>query len=149
MHAVRHQTDRLADARHLLLTTFDPDGTATATATWVVQDGPALGVWAPADSDTVRRIRRHPGVLLTPCDAHGHPVAARIQARATLCDPDTTARYRTALINKYGLTAMLALARSRLRVGLEGTVGIRLTVTDPDRLGLGREWRPTGRYSLN
>ncbi|MFJ1708191.1 PPOX class F420-dependent oxidoreductase [Kitasatospora sp. NPDC088346] len=149
MHAVRHRSDRLADARHLLLTTFDPDGTATAITTWVVQDGTALGVWAPADSDTVRRIRLHPGVLLTPCDAHGRPVAARTRARATLCDADTTARYRTALIDKYGLTAMLALARSRLRVGLDGTVGIRLTVTDLDRLGMGREWRPRGPYSLN
>ncbi|MFI5529375.1 PPOX class F420-dependent oxidoreductase [Kitasatospora sp. NPDC051853] len=139
--------DRLADTRYLLLTTFEADGSAAATPTWVVADGTALGVWTRADSAEVRRIRRHPGVLVQPCDAHGRPLGTSRTARAALCDPEATACYRTSLLNKYGLTGLLALTRSRLRLGLAGTVGIRLTLTTP--LPFGEPFRPSPRYSLN
>ncbi|BFV56599.1 PPOX class F420-dependent oxidoreductase [Kitasatospora sp. CMC57] len=143
-------SDQLAAKRYLLLTTFEPDGTAATATTWVVPDGPALGVWARTDSAAVRHVRSHPGVLVEPCDQHGRPLGGRQQARAALCDPDTTACYRTSLLNKYGLTAMLALFRSRLRLGLAGTVGIRITLTDPDAaLPFGAAWTPSPWYSLN
>lgn len=144
------RTDQLADNRYLLLTTFEADGSTATATTWVVPDGPALGVWAPADSAVVQHVRHHPGVLVEPCDAHGRPLGGRRTARAVLCDPDTTACYRTSLLNKYGLTALLALARSRLRLGLAGTVGIRITLTEPDAaLPFGAVWRPSPWYSLN
>ncbi|WP_405019817.1 PPOX class F420-dependent oxidoreductase [Kitasatospora sp. NBC_00070] len=141
---------QLADRRYLLITTFEPDGTTATATTWVVPDGQALGVWAPTDSAVVRHVRSHPGILVEPCDPHGRPLGGRQQARAALCDPDTTACYRTSLLNKYGLTAMLALFRSRLRLGLAGTVGIRITLTDPDAaLLFGAAWTPPASYSLN
>ncbi|WP_354638784.1 PPOX class F420-dependent oxidoreductase [Kitasatospora camelliae] len=142
--------DELADTRYLLLTTFEEDGTPAATATWVVPDGPAaLGVWAPADSAAVRRVRARPGVLVSRCDAYGRAVGGRLPARAAVCDPQDTARYRTELIHKYGLTALLTLARSRIRLGLDGTVGIRITLAAPDRLRFGRSWQPSPWYSPN
>ncbi|MER5865208.1 PPOX class F420-dependent oxidoreductase [Kitasatospora sp. NPDC002040] len=145
----RHST-QLADTRHLLITSFEDDGSSATATTWVVPDGPALGVWARTDSAVVRHVRSHPGVLVEPCDQHGRPLGGRRTARAVLCDPDTTACYRTSLLNKYGLTGMLALVRSRLRLGLAGTVGIRITLTDPDAaLPFGAAWTPPPWYSLN
>ncbi|MFB9368271.1 PPOX class F420-dependent oxidoreductase [Kitasatospora sp. NPDC001664] len=140
-------SDQLADTRYLLLTTFETDGSAAATPIWVVADGSALGVWARTDSAEVRRIRRHPGVLVQPCDAHGRPLGTSHTARAAVCGPEATACYRTSLLNKYGFPGLLALARSRFRLGLSGTVGIRLTLTTP--LPFGEAFRPSLRYSLN
>ncbi|MEV6209746.1 PPOX class F420-dependent oxidoreductase [Kitasatospora sp. NPDC051914] len=144
-----HPPDRLADARRLLLTTFGPDGTTATAATWVVPDGPALGIWAPVDSDAVRQVRRRSHVLVAVCDPYGRPAGLRLPARAVLCDPDRTARYRSSLIDKYGLTAVLALTRSRLRVGLAGTVGIRITLADPTPLPHSRPWLPQTWHSPN
>ncbi|WP_063752942.1 PPOX class F420-dependent oxidoreductase [Streptomyces sp. NRRL S-350] len=143
------RTDQLADSRYLLLTTFDEHGNRQESQLWVVQDGTALGVWTPAHSGEAERIRRHPRVLIGPCDAHGRPTGRRLPARARLCDPDATARYRTSLINKYGLTALIALARSRFRVGLAGTVGIRITLNELEQRLVGPEWQPPGTYCVN
>ncbi|MFI8458999.1 PPOX class F420-dependent oxidoreductase [Kitasatospora sp. NPDC101447] len=143
------RTDRLADSRHLLLTTFDEDGTPIESQLWVVPDGTALGVWTPAHSGEAERIRRHPRVLVGPCDSHGRPTGRPVPARARLCDADATAGYRTSLINKYGLTALIVLARSRFRVGLDGTVGIRITPNEPERRLVGPEWQPPDSYCVN
>lgn len=143
------RTDRLADSRHLLLTTFDEDGTPVESQLWVVPDGTALGVWTPAHSGAAERIRRHPRVLVGPCDSHGRPTGRPVPARARLCDADATAGYRTSLINKYGLTALIVLARSRFRVGLDGTVGIRITPNELERRLVGPEWQPPGSYCVN
>ncbi|ARF81014.1 PPOX class F420-dependent oxidoreductase [Kitasatospora aureofaciens] len=146
MHA---RTERLADSKYLLLTTFGDDGSRQDSQLWVVPDGTALGVWTPAHSGEAERIRRHPRVLIGPCDAHGRPTGRRLPARARLCDADATARYRTSLINKYGLTALIALARSRFRVGLDGTVGIRITLNELEQRLVGPEWLPPATYCAN
>ncbi|MFE6056554.1 PPOX class F420-dependent oxidoreductase [Kitasatospora sp. NPDC056446] len=143
------RSDRLADSRYLLLTTFDQDGGRLESQLWVVPDGTALGIWTAAHSGEAERIRRHPRVLVGPCDARGRPTGRPVPARARLCDADATARYRISLINKYGLTALLALARSRFRVGLAGTVGIRVTPTGPEQRLVGPEWQPPASYCAN
>ncbi|MGW4893245.1 PPOX class F420-dependent oxidoreductase [Kitasatospora sp. NPDC004240] len=146
---MHHRTDRLADSRYLLLTTFDEDGRRVESQIWVVADGPALGIWTPTHSGEAERIRRHPRVLIGPCDAHGRPTGRRLPARAAVCDEDDTARYRTSLINKYGLTALFALARSRIKVGLAGTVGIRITLSEIERRLIGPEWELPATYCPN
>ncbi|MEV8324474.1 MULTISPECIES: PPOX class F420-dependent oxidoreductase [unclassified Kitasatospora] len=143
------RSDQLADNRYLLLTTFGEDGTRQDSQIWVVPDGTALGVWTPAHSGEAERIRRHPRVLVGPCDAHGRPTGRPVPARARLCDPDDTARYRTSLINKYGLTALIVLARSRFRVGLAGTVGIRITLNELEQRLVGPEWQLPTTYCVN
>ncbi|MDH6128320.1 PPOX class F420-dependent oxidoreductase [Kitasatospora sp. GP82] len=145
--AAQRLADQLAANRHLLLTTAD--GTPLTDATWVVPDGAALGIWVPADGRAARQVLRRSRVFVVPCDGHGRPAGRRVPARAAVCDPDTTARYRTALINKYGFPALLRLARSRLRRGLDGTVGIRITLIDRERLLTAEAWHPSGWYSLN
>ncbi|MFH9060730.1 PPOX class F420-dependent oxidoreductase [Streptomyces coeruleorubidus] len=121
--------DELGAGKYLLITSYRRNGTPVATPVWVVRDGNALGAWTPADSWKVKRIRNRADVLVGPCDLRGNPTGEQVPATAEICDPATTARYRQLIARKYGLTGRLTLLGSRLRRGLEGTVGIRVTLT--------------------
>ncbi|WNM45076.1 PPOX class F420-dependent oxidoreductase [Kitasatospora sp. CM 4170] len=148
-HRTDDRTDDLADSRYLLLTTFGDDGSRVESQSWVVADGTALGIWTTTHSDEAERIRRHPRVLVGPCDSHGRPTGRPVPARAAVCDADATARYRISLLNKYGMSALIALARSRLRLGLAGTVGIRITINELEPRLIGPEWPPPTTYCPN
>jgi PPOX class probable F420-dependent enzyme len=120
--------ERLGAGKYLLLTSFRKNGTPVATPVWVVRDGDALGVWSAADAWKVKRIRARADVLVGPCDARGNPTGDQMPATAEICDTATTARYRKLLARKYGILGRLTLLGSRLRRGLDGTVGIRVTL---------------------
>ncbi|MFJ8185693.1 PPOX class F420-dependent oxidoreductase [Streptomyces sp. NPDC096105] len=120
--------DRLGAGKYLLLTSYRRNGTPVATPVWVVRDGDALGVWTAAGSWKVKRIRARKDVLVGPCDLRGNPTGDQVPATAEICDAATTARYRQLIARKYGLTGRLTLLGSRLRRGLDGTVGIRVTL---------------------
>ncbi|MBL1104102.1 PPOX class F420-dependent oxidoreductase [Streptomyces sp. 5-8] len=119
---------RLGSGKYLLVTSYRKDGTPVATPVWVVRDDGTLGVWTAADSWKVKRIRRRPDVLVGPCDLRGNPTGDQLPATAELTDPATTARYRGLIARKYGLVGRLTLLGSRLRRGVDGTVGIRVTL---------------------
>ncbi|MFI8347965.1 PPOX class F420-dependent oxidoreductase [Streptomyces sp. NPDC085596] len=119
---------RLGSGKYLLVTSYRKDGTPVATPVWVVPDGDALGVWTSADSYKVKRIRRRADVLVGPCDMRGRPTGVQHPATAEIADPTTTARYRTLIARKYGITGRLTLLGSKLRRGTEGTVGIKVTL---------------------
>jgi hypothetical protein len=119
--------DRLGSGKYLLVTSYRRNGTAVATPVWVVRDGDALGVWTAADSWKVKRIRNRADVLVGPCDLRGNPTGDQVPATAEICDPSTTARYRQLIARKYGIAGRLTLLGSRLRRGVQGTVGIRVT----------------------
>lgn len=121
--------DELGAGKYLLITSYRRNGTPVATPVWVVRDGDALGAWTPADSWKVKRIRNRADVLAGPCDLRGNPTGEQLPATAEICDPATTARYRQLIARKYGLMGRLTLLGSRLRRGLDGTVGIRVTLT--------------------
>lgn len=120
--------DTLAAGKYLLITSYRKNGTPVATPVWVVRDGDTLGAWTAADSWKVKRIRARGDVLVGPCDLRGRPTGKQIPATAEICDLETTARYRTLIARKYGLTGRLTLLGSRLRRGLDETVGIRITL---------------------
>ncbi|MDH6546741.1 PPOX class probable F420-dependent enzyme [Streptomyces sp. SAI-117] len=120
--------ERLGAGKYLLLTSFRKNGTPVATPVWVVRDGDTLGVWTAADTGKVKRIRARADVLVGPCDARGNPTGDQIPATAEIGDATTTARYRDLLARKYGVLGRLTLLGSRLRRGLDGTVGIRVTL---------------------
>ncbi|MGW4567091.1 PPOX class F420-dependent oxidoreductase [Streptomyces sp. NPDC004561] len=122
--------DRLAAGKYLLVTSYRRNGTSVATPVWVVRDGDTLGVWTAADSWKVKRIRRRGDVLAGPCDVRGNPTGDQLPATAEVTDAATTARYRELIARKYGILGRLTLLGSRLRRGLDGTVGIRVTLTD-------------------
>ena len=121
--------DELGAGKYLLITSYRRNGTPVATPVWVVRDGDALGAWTPAESWKVKRIRNCADVLVGPCDLRGNPTGEQVPATAEICDPATTARYRQLIARKYGLTGRLTLLGSRLRRGLDGTVGIRVILT--------------------
>ncbi|GLX52663.1 PPOX class F420-dependent oxidoreductase [Streptomyces hygroscopicus subsp. hygroscopicus] len=121
---------RLAAGKYLLVTSYRGNGTPVATPVWVVRDGASLGVWTAADSFKVKRIRNRAGVLVGPCDLRGNPTGDQTPATAEIADPATTARYRALIARKYGLLGRLTLLGSRLRRGVDGTVGIRVTLGD-------------------
>ncbi|KUO18296.1 PPOX class F420-dependent oxidoreductase [Streptomyces dysideae] len=123
--------DRLGAGKYLLVTSYRKNGTSVATPVWVVRDGDALGVWTAADSWKVKRIRARGDVLVGPCDLRGRPTGDQIPATAEICDAATSARYRGLIARKYGITGRLSLLGSRLRRGVNGTLGIRVTLT-PD-----------------
>ncbi|GAA2641368.1 PPOX class F420-dependent oxidoreductase [Streptomyces vastus] len=120
--------ERLGAAKYLLITSYRKNGSAVATPVWVVRDGEALGAWSATDSWKVKRIRNRADVLVGPCDARGNPTGEPVAATAEICDPDVTARYRTLIARKYGITGRLVLFGSRLRRGKAGTVGIRISL---------------------
>ncbi|MFF5532732.1 PPOX class F420-dependent oxidoreductase [Streptomyces cinerochromogenes] len=122
--------DRLGTGKYLLVTSYRKNGTPVATPVWVVRDGGTLGVWTAADSWKVKRIRRRADVLVGPCDLRGNPTGDQLPATAEITDPATTARYRSLIARKYGILGRLTLLGSRLRRGLDGTVGIRVTLTE-------------------
>ncbi|MEU1018237.1 PPOX class F420-dependent oxidoreductase [Streptomyces sp. NPDC005900] len=120
--------DRLSAGKYLLVSSYRKDGTLVPSPVWVVPDGDALGIWTAADSWKVKRIRRRPDVLVGPCDVRGHPTGGQVPATAEICPPEVTARYRRLIARKYGVIGSLTLLGSRLRRGVKGTVGIRITL---------------------
>jgi hypothetical protein len=115
----------------------------------VVADGDALGVLLPADSPVAVRIRRRPGVLVAPCDAHGVRTGGQSPARAALGTADLGAQYRAALMNKYGLTTAVTLALARLAHGLTASTPVRLTPAGSTWPLFCPDWRPSTTYSPN
>ncbi|MFI6355111.1 PPOX class F420-dependent oxidoreductase [Streptomyces sp. NPDC050743] len=122
--------DRLGSGKYLLVTSHRKNGTPVATPVWVVRDGDTLGVWTAADSFKVKRIRRRSDVLVGPCDLRGNPTGDQVPATAEITDATTTAHYRDLIARKYGIVGRLTLLGSRLRRGLDGTVGIRVTLAE-------------------
>ncbi|MEV7452339.1 PPOX class F420-dependent oxidoreductase [Streptomyces nigra] len=119
--------DRLGAGKYLLVTSYRKNGTGVPTPVWVVRDGDALGAWTAADSWKVKRIRARSDVLIGPCDLRGRPTGEQVPATAEICDEATSARYRRLIARKYGIMGRLTLLGSRLRRGVKGTVGVRIT----------------------
>jgi PPOX class probable F420-dependent enzyme len=119
--------EALGEAAYVSLTTYRKDGTPVATPLWVVRDGDALAVWTPTDSWKVKRVRRNPQVTVAPCEFRGALTGDPVPGRAEIMSAADTARVRDLLRKKYGITGRLTLWGSRLRRGLDGTVGIRIS----------------------
>lgn len=120
--------ERLGAGKYVLITSYRKNGTPVATPVWVVRDGDTLGAWSAADSGKVKRIRARKDILIGPCDLRGNPTGTQLPAAAEIGDEETVARYRRLIARKYGITGRLTLLGSRLRRGLKGTVGIRVTL---------------------
>lgn len=141
--------NRLEDSKHVLLTTYEPGGAPRQRICKVIPDGHALGLVLGTRSAEADRIRRCRGVLVEACDAHGTPTGQQWPAQATICPAERTVDYRIALINKYGLASMFTLALRRLRDGLNGTTGVRLTPVGRNWPVIGPAWWPSTGYSPN
>jgi PPOX class probable F420-dependent enzyme len=118
----------LADAQFVQLTTFRRDGTAVPTAVWVAPVDGALGVWTPASSGKVKRIRRSGAVTLAECDRRGTPLGAAVPGTATLLDAAGTRRVRDAVRRKYGLLGRVLTTISELRRRHGGAIGVSIVL---------------------
>lgn len=121
-------TEELAGSRYALLTTYRRDGRGVPTPVWIVPLQDALGVWSARTAGKVKRIRRNPAVAVATCDFRGTTVGRSYAGRATILDGAGSAAVRRAITRKYGLMGRLTLLSSRLRGGLDRTVGIRITI---------------------
>jgi uncharacterized protein len=120
--------DSLGAAQYALVTTYRRDGRAVPTPLWVVRDGDAIAVWTPTDSGKVKRIRARAAVVVGPCDFRGNLLGDEVPGIAKVLDADGTARVRELLARKYGLMGRLTIWGSRIRRGVAGSVGIRITL---------------------
>jgi PPOX class probable F420-dependent enzyme len=124
--------DRLAGEKYLLLTTFRKDGGGVATPVWAVRDGDALAVWTVANSGKVKRIRRSGTVTVAPCDFRGNPRGEAVAGHAALTGSVAADQHiRSIMARKYGIIGRMSMLGSRIRRGRHGTVGIRVTLTEP------------------
>lgn len=124
--------DRLAGEKYLLLTTFRKDGRGVATPVWAVRDGDTLAVWTVANSGKVKRIRRTGKVTVAPCDFRGNPRGEAVAGHAALTGSVATDQHiRGIMARKYGLIGRMSMLGSRIRRGRDGTVGIRVMLTEP------------------
>jgi uncharacterized protein len=124
--------DRLAGEKYLLLTTFRKDDGGVATPVWAVRDDDALAVWTVANSGKVKRIRRSDKVTVAPCDLRGNPRGEAVAGHATLTGSVAADQHiRSIMARKYGIIGRISMLGSRIRRGRHGTVGIRVTLTEP------------------
>ncbi len=120
--------EQLGAGSYLNVTSFRKDGTPVRTPVWVVRDGDSLAIWTVRDSGKVKRIRRDGTVLVGPCDVRGRPTGDEVPGRASILDTAEATRVRELLKRKYGIMGRLTLWGSKVRRGLDGTVGIRITL---------------------
>jgi PPOX class probable F420-dependent enzyme len=121
-------TEELAKAKYALLTTYRRDGTGVPTPVWIVPLDGALAVWSGRTAGKVKRIRRNPGVTVATCDFRGNHAGEPHAARARVLDEPGSLATRRAIVRKYGLLGRLTLLSSRLRGGLDRTVGIEISI---------------------
>ncbi|HZM81516.1 MAG TPA: PPOX class F420-dependent oxidoreductase [Candidatus Limnocylindrales bacterium] len=123
--------DTLANSPYAMVTTFRKDGRAVGTPVWIVPFENGLAIWTVTTFGKVKRIRRNPHVTVATCDLRGNNVGEAAEATARILDGAGTAAVRDALRKKYGIWARLTLWGSRIRRGLNGTVGIQIDLTAP------------------
>jgi hypothetical protein len=125
--------DRLAAARHVLLTSFRADGTEVPTCVWISREGDVLYVLTHAGSGKVKRIRRNPRILLAPSDGRGRPQGGASAATAVVADDEASTKRASALIRRrYGIQYPLLRSLMGLRGRRTGRpVAIRITDPQP------------------
>ena len=107
--------------RYLTVTSFKRDGTGVATTVWFVSDGRRLFALTDLHSAKVRRIRRHPHVVVATCRPDGklrnEPVPAR--AEVLTATPEIE-RVQKLLIERYKLSYRIVMLIYRLGRRLRG-----------------------------
>jgi PPOX class probable F420-dependent enzyme len=106
------------------ITTFRRDGRGVAPPVEFVAEAGSLYFMTLPDSGKVKRIRREPRVLVSPCTIRGRPTGHKLAATATLLSPEQSAALVPAFRAKYG--CIWALLR-RLRRHRSQGVKIALT----------------------
>lgn len=113
--------EALFPGKYLSITSFKRDGTGVATPVWFVSDGRRLYALTDLHSAKIRRIRRHPEVLIAPCRADGKlrrpPLPAHADVLAAAADLDHVQRL---LRERYRISYPLVMFFYRLGRRLHG-----------------------------
>ena len=113
--------EALFPGRFLSITSFKRDGTGIATPVWAASDGRRLYAFTDLHSAKVRRIRRHPKVLVAPCRANGSLLRLPLPARAEVLTDTAELEYvRSLLLDRYKLSYRLVMWFYRLGRRLKG-----------------------------
>jgi PPOX class probable F420-dependent enzyme len=110
-HPERHQQTAVEppvfSGKYLSITSFKRDHSGVATPVWFVQEAGRLLVQTDANSGKVKRICRHPQVLVAPCTATGRLVADPVPARAELLGDAEVGRVERLLAAKYRIDLLV------------------------------------------
>lgn len=116
----------VAKAKYVQLTTFTRDGRPKPTPVWAARDGDRLLVITERKSWKVKRLRNTPRVTLAICDVRGRPKSEAIEATATILDKSETGAVYDAIGKRYGLLGRVFNFYSKLRGGMENSIGLEL-----------------------
>ena len=112
----------IAEAKYVLLTTYQRDGTPVAAPLWAVRDGADLLMWTGADSAKVKRLRRDNRVLVQACDARGRKTSGPRVAGLAVLEPP--AHVLSLIGRKYGVLGRFMLWRNGRKDS--GSVAVRI-----------------------
>jgi len=124
-------TDRTASAeqpavealfrgKYLSLTSYKRDGTGVATPVWFVTENGRLLITTDAQSFKVKRIRRNPSVMITPCTASGRMRGHPVPGRAEFLSGSEMDHVDALMARKYRADKILILPLYRLVQRLRG-----------------------------
>lgn len=123
--------DDLAKAQYLLLTTFTKDGRPKPVPIWAAVDkerGDRLLVITGGNSWKVKRIRNTPRVTLATCTMRGRATSEAVEGTAAILDKSQTGAVYDAISKRYGILGNVFSFFSKLRGGLENSIGLELRV---------------------
>ncbi len=119
--------------RYLSITSYKRDGTSIATPVWFVQQDGRLVVETDAASGKVKRIRRHPAVLVAVCSATGRLRGPQVPATAEILPDSEVSVIRPLIRRKYRADMVifrpLRFVQATLHVGPRETKPVILAIT--------------------
>ncbi|WP_328607675.1 PPOX class F420-dependent oxidoreductase [Amycolatopsis sp. NBC_00345] len=127
------ELERLAAEKYVVLTTFRRDGRAVPSPVWAARDGEELVIWSERETGKVKRIRNGGHVEVQACDLRGKQThGAKATGTARLLDDEGSERVRRAIARGYGVVGQVMMFFSRLRGGPQRTIGIAITLDEPE-----------------
>lgn len=95
-------TTALARHKYCLLTSFRASGRPVSVPVWFGTDGERIYIRSGPEDGKVKRIRRNPQVLITPCTARGRPLGGPMPGSARILAAQEHGHAEAALRSSYG-----------------------------------------------
>jgi PPOX class probable F420-dependent enzyme len=124
------------DGKYLSITSYKRDGTSVATPVWFVQRDGRLLAETDAASGKVKRIRRHPAVLVAVCTATGRLRGPQVPGTAEIL-PDSEVGEVQSLISRKYRTDLLMIRPVRF---VQGVLHLGRPRTKPVILAITPDW---------
>jgi len=119
--------------RYLSITSYKRDGTSIATPVWFIQQDGRLLAETDAASGKVKRIRRHPAVLVAVCSATGRLRGPQVPATAEVLPDSAVSLIRPLIRRKYRADMVifrpLRFVQAKLHLGPRETKPVILAIT--------------------